>query len=188
MGSTAIGSLGLRQMRGKFAQLSPAHSGDVIKLHIDENVAGEEEHALVERCGQGSDVFDAHERLAIEGEGGIRAGSIFESRGFHRDGAVVMLVGGHFKIGEAILFEHAGGGAVDLARIGAELRRAAELPTGKGLGQNRGGRLGLRKQGRRGEKTLPAVRRTKIDTEISWRLPLLIRPRRRSRSCGAGAG
>ncbi len=140
-------SLGLRQMRGKLTQLSSAHSGDVIELHIDEDVAGEEEHAFVERCGQRSYVFDAHEGLAIEGEGGVSAGSIFESRGFHRDGAVVMLVGGHFKIGEAILFEYAGGGAVDLARIGAKLRRAAELPTGKGLGQNRGGRLGLRKQG-----------------------------------------
>ena len=134
-------SFGLRQMRGKFPQLSSAHSGDVIELHIDEDIAGEEEHALVERCGQRPDVFAAHERLAIEGEGGVGACGIFESRRFHRDGAVVMLVGGHFKIGEAILFEHAGGGAVDLARIGAELRRAAELPAGKGLGKNRRGAL-----------------------------------------------
>ena len=56
-----------------------------------------------------------------------------------------MLVGGHLKSGEAILFEHAGGGAIDLARIGAELGRAALLPAGKGLRKNRGGRLGLRK-------------------------------------------
>ena len=83
MGRIADRSFGLRQMRGKFTELSPAHSGDVIKLHIDEDVAGEEQHALVERGGQGPDVFGAHEGLAIEGEGGIGAGGIFESRGFH---------------------------------------------------------------------------------------------------------
>ena len=154
-------------MRGEFTQLSSAHSGDVIELHIDQDVAGEEEHALVERCGQGSDVFGAHEGLAIEGEGGVGAGSILESRGFHGEGAVVVLVGGHFKAGEAIFLEHAGGGVIDLARIGAELGRAAELPSGKGIRKNRGGSLGLRKQGWARRKTSQAARRTKIDTEIS---------------------
>ena len=66
------------KMRGQLTQLRPAHGGDVIELHIDQDVAVEEQHAIVERCGQHADVFGAHERLAIEGEGGVSSGGILK--------------------------------------------------------------------------------------------------------------
>jgi hypothetical protein len=74
----------------------------VIELRIDQDVAGEEEHALVERGGQGSDVFGAHQRLAVEGEGRIGALGVSEARGPDDDGAVVVLVGSHLEVREAI--------------------------------------------------------------------------------------
>ena len=138
-------------MRCQLAQLSSAHGGDVIKLRIDEDVAREKQHAVVERRGKRSDIFGTHQGLAKEGEGGISAGCILKAGGLDGEGAVIVLVGGHLKSGEAILCEHVGGGVVDLARIGTEPGRAAQLPSGESSWKKREECLRLRKQRGRGE-------------------------------------
>ncbi len=75
---------------GKFAKFARRHFGDAIKVGIDQDVAAEEENAIVCRGSLGTDLFRLHRRLAIEGEGSVSASGVLEARGL--DGELTAII------------------------------------------------------------------------------------------------